>query len=69
MHLVINKYLTKYDPAQIKEMVESTYETNVAGLLPLSEDLAENQGADIFSLAFPDHIWSKEIMKVTEELS
>lgn len=69
MHLVINKYLTKYDPVQIKELVESTYETNVAGLLPLSEDLAENQSADIFSLAYPDHIWSKEIMKVTEELS
>lgn len=69
LHLVVNKYLSKYDPEQIKEQVSSAYDTNVAGLLPLSEDLVENASGDLFALAYPDHVWSKEIIKVADTIS
>ena len=66
--LVVNKVLPKFDPDQVKKQIEESYDTPVAGVLPLSEDLVEMGSSDIFSLAYPDHTWSKGILKVTKAL-
>ncbi len=68
MRLVVNKALSKYDPNQIKQAVEQTYDAEVAGVLPLTEDMADNASGDIFSLRFPDHSWSKALQGVVASI-
>jgi MinD-like ATPase involved in chromosome partitioning or flagellar assembly len=64
LFLVVNKALTKYDFADMKKTVEAQYKAPVAGILPLTEDMAELGSADIFSLRFPDHAWSKTLREI-----
>lgn len=64
--LVINKALPKYDPAAIKQEVEQRFHAPVAGVLPLSFDMAENASRDLFSLRFPDHPWSVALRQVAD---
>jgi len=66
--LVVNKALSKYDFKQMKEQIEATYSAPVAGILPLSEDMVDNQSSDIFSLRYPDHVWSKAMQGITENI-
>jgi len=68
MFLVVNKALSRYDPAQVKAQVEGIYNCPVAGVLQLSEDLVENASNDIFSLAFPEHPWSQQVGAIMETL-
>ena len=44
--------------------IEDIYDSPVAAMIPLSEDVAGMQSADIFSLRYPDHRVSKEIKKI-----
>ena len=66
LFIVVNKVLTKYDFTQIAGQVQVTYQTNVAGVLPLSEDMVDLGSADIFSLRFPDHLWSKALRNIAK---
>ncbi|MFH1447130.1 MAG: MinD/ParA family protein [Chloroflexota bacterium] len=67
--LLVNKVLNKYDFNQIKTSVESIYNTEVAGVMPLSEELVELGSSDIFSLCYPDHPWSKTLISVVDKLA
>ncbi len=62
--LVINKALTSYDFAALKKQVETTYNSQVAAILPLSEDVARLQSSDIFSLRYPEHPFSQSIRNI-----
>ena len=64
LFLVINKALTRYDFGQVRQQVEEIYNAPVAGVLPLTEDMADMGSADIFSLLFPDHPWSQSIRAI-----
>jgi MinD-like ATPase involved in chromosome partitioning or flagellar assembly len=64
LYLVVNKALTGYDFGKLQEAIENTYEAPVAALLPLSEDVARLQSADIFSLRYPDHPFSEGIRNI-----
>jgi MinD-like ATPase involved in chromosome partitioning or flagellar assembly len=64
LFLVVNKALTRYDFAEMKATIEKTYHAPVAGILPLTEDMADLGSADIFSLRFPDHPWSKTLREI-----
>lgn len=66
LYLVVNKALSKYDPQQVKEQVESFYDATVAGVLPLSEDMVDMGSADIFSLLNPEHAWSKTLREIAQ---
>jgi MinD-like ATPase involved in chromosome partitioning or flagellar assembly len=68
LYLVVNKALDRYDFAQIKEQVEGFYGNPVASVLPLSEDLVDMGSADIFSLCFPDHPWSKGVREIADSI-
>jgi len=61
LYLVINKALSSYDFDALRERIEKTYDSSVAAIIPLSEDVARLQSADIFSLRFPDHPVSEAI--------
>ncbi len=64
LFLVVNKALTRYNFNEMKETIEKTYQAPVAGILPLTEDMADLGSADIFSLRYPDHPWSKTLREV-----
>jgi MinD-like ATPase involved in chromosome partitioning or flagellar assembly len=62
--LVVNKAIPTYDFDDIRKQVESTFKAPVAGIMPLSFDLADNASKDLFSLRYPDHDWSKALRAV-----
>ncbi len=68
LYLVVNKALTRYDFDHVRKQVEETYQVKVAGVLPLTEDLADMGSADIFSLRDPDHPWSKGLVQITQSV-
>lgn len=64
--LLVNKALPKLDRADIKARFESEFQAPVAGILPLTFDLAENASKDLFSLSRPNHEWSVALRDVAE---
>ncbi len=67
LFLMVNKAVpNKYDYQDLKAQIEKTYAAPLTGILPLSFDMADNASKDLFSLAYPDHAWSKELRKVAE---
>ncbi len=66
LFLLVNKALTRYDPNQIREHVEGIFQAPVACVLPLTEDMADMGSADIFSLRYPDHPWSKSLREAAQ---
>jgi MinD-like ATPase involved in chromosome partitioning or flagellar assembly len=66
LYLVVNKALSRYNFKQVSEQVENFYQAVVAGVLPLSEDMVDLGSADIFSLRYPDHTWSKSLRSIAK---
>lgn len=66
LNLIINKALRTFDLDALKKHVEETYSNPVATILPLSEDVAGLQSSDIFSLRYPDHVFSQGISQVVD---
>jgi len=64
LYLIINKALSSYDFVDLKKRVEQIYDSPVAAILPLSEDVARLQSTDIFSLRYPDHPVSAAIRQI-----
>jgi len=64
--LVVNKALSKYDFSQVKAQVAQIYQAQVAGVLPLSEDMVDLGSADIFSLLYPNHPWSAALREILQ---
>jgi len=55
MVLVVNNTPAAFDLADVKERVETTYECEVAAVLPHSDELMTLSSAGIFALRYPDH--------------
>jgi MinD-like ATPase involved in chromosome partitioning or flagellar assembly len=68
IRLIVNKALSRYDPAQVKAEMEANYGIAVAGVLPLSEDVASNASHNIFSMLQPNHPWSKVIVGIVDQV-
>jgi len=68
LFLVVNKALSRYDFDQMRDDIGRTYDAQVAGILPLSEDMVDLGSSDIFSLRYPDHSWSQGIASVAQRL-
>jgi MinD-like ATPase involved in chromosome partitioning or flagellar assembly len=66
--LMVNKALPKYDFAELRRDIQEKFNAPVAGVLPLSFDLADNASHDLFSLRHPDHEWSKALREVAEAI-
>ncbi len=62
--LVVNKVLSSIDPETVKKQVEETYDAQVAGVLPLSEDMVGLGSSDVFCLRFPDHPLSQRLREI-----
>ena len=67
--LMVNKAVpNKYDYADLKEQIETSYKAPLTGILPLNFELADNASKDLFALRVPDHAWSRELVKVAESI-
>jgi len=55
MVLVVNNTPMAFDFADVKERVETTYECEVAAVLPHSDELMTLSSGGVFALRYPDH--------------
>jgi MinD-like ATPase involved in chromosome partitioning or flagellar assembly len=68
MLMVVNKALPALNFDKLCQQVETTYETSVAGIVPLSEELIQLASSDIFCLDYPDHPFSQTIAQIASEI-
>jgi septum site-determining protein MinD len=69
LFLIINKALPDYVPFDaLAKQVTEIYTTPVAGVLPLSTEVARLSSSDIFSLRFPDDEWAVTIKKIAAQV-
>ena len=68
LRLVVNMALPTFDFPTMRERISNTYDTPVAGVLPLSDDVASNASTHVFSAVNPDHQWSETIREITEAI-
>jgi MinD-like ATPase involved in chromosome partitioning or flagellar assembly len=66
--LVINKALAKLDFVSLKQQVQQAYDAPVAGILPVSEEMIELGSANIFSLVYPEHPYSRGVSDVAAQI-
>ncbi|MEM9120684.1 MAG: MinD/ParA family protein [Cyanobacteria bacterium P01_F01_bin.56] len=64
--LVINKLLSKYNPAEVEEQISQKFQVPVLGVFPLSEDMVDLGSKAIFALEFPDSPYTEEIKQVAK---
>jgi MinD-like ATPase involved in chromosome partitioning or flagellar assembly len=69
MLLVVNKALPALNPDALRQQVEETYNTSVAGIIPLSEELVQLASSDIFCLDYPDHPFSQTVTKIARQIA
>lgn len=62
--LVINKVHRGLDPDELRARVEQTYSAPVAGVFPLSEDVARLASSGVFCARNRDHPVSRELERV-----
>jgi len=67
MYLVVNKVLRRH-MATMAETVEETYDCDVIGVLPLSEDVVALASSDVFCIRFPEHEFSLRIGDIARQL-
>ncbi|MEO0985344.1 MAG: MinD/ParA family protein [Cyanobacteria bacterium J06639_14] len=68
MLLAINKAHSKLNLDVLKQKVEETYSETVAGVFPLSEDIAQLASEGVFCIKYPDHLVSQEFQKVAQHI-
>jgi MinD-like ATPase involved in chromosome partitioning or flagellar assembly len=67
--LLVNKVPSNADLAAVAADVSSAYDTEVAGVLPLSEEIVSNASGGLFSITNPDHAWSRTVASVAARVS
>jgi MinD-like ATPase involved in chromosome partitioning or flagellar assembly len=66
--MLVNKVPSNADLAAVAADVSSAYGTEVAGVLPLSEDIVSNASGGLFSITNPGHPWSQTVAAVAQRL-
>jgi MinD-like ATPase involved in chromosome partitioning or flagellar assembly len=68
MLLVVNKVLSAFDFADLRQQVETTYKVPVAGILPLSEEMMQLASKGIFCLRYSQHPISQTVKGIVDEI-
>lgn len=68
VRLVVNKVPPQFDQDDLHSKVSSAYGCEVAAMLPLSIEVAENASAAIFSQVDPDHPFSRGVIDAAMQL-
>jgi MinD-like ATPase involved in chromosome partitioning or flagellar assembly len=66
--LVVNKVPSSFKLAEVKARVEKTYNVEVAGVLPHSEELMALASSGIFALRYPDHPITLKLKEIANQL-
>jgi MinD-like ATPase involved in chromosome partitioning or flagellar assembly len=66
--MLANKVAQSLPPDEIKSQVEQAFESEVLGLLPLSEEMATLGSRELFVRKYPSHEISRELHAVAERL-
>ncbi|WP_414545423.1 MinD/ParA family ATP-binding protein [Nostoc sp. CCY0012] len=69
MMMIVNKTPNRMDFSSLQQKVERTYNVPVAGMFPLSEDMAQLGSSGIFCLQYPEHPLTKMLQQVAEKAS
>ncbi len=68
MYLVVNKVPAMFDLAEIRRRVGETYNCEVAGVLPHSDEMMALASEGIFVLRYPEHPITQELHQVVKAL-
>jgi septum site-determining protein MinD len=68
MFILINKVPPGMDAIALKTQVEAMYKTEVAAILPLSNEMVRNASGDIFTNRYPDHPLTLELHEVAQRI-
>jgi MinD-like ATPase involved in chromosome partitioning or flagellar assembly len=68
MLLLINKALPVLDFDALRQQVEKIYNTPVAGILPVSDEMMQMASSDLFCLRNSNHPLSQEMEKVAKQI-
>ncbi|MBD2346993.1 MinD/ParA family ATP-binding protein [Anabaena subtropica] len=69
MMMIVNKTPSRMDFSSLQRKVERTYNVPVAGIFPLSEDMAQLGSSGIFCLQYPEHPLTQMLQQVAEKAS
>jgi septum site-determining protein MinD len=67
--LIINKVPSVFDPAEVKAMVERTYDCPVAAVLPHCDEMMALASSGIFALHYPEHPVTQSLKQVAARLA
>lgn len=68
LSLVVNKIVSHYDPAQIKEKVEQIYAAPVLAVMPLDEKMVELGSGGLMVQVHPESLWSKGVRQIAASM-
>ena len=68
MLLVINKVLPALDFNTLREQMETIYNTPVAGIVPLSEEIIQLASSGLFCLRYADHPFNQTVQEIARQI-
>ena len=68
MMLVVNKALSSLDFNALHQEVETKYNANVGGIIPLSEEIIQLASSDVFCLKHPNHPVTQTFEKIAAQI-
>ena len=68
MLIVVNRTLQSFDFAAVRQQIEKTYNTPVAGILPNCDEMMQLASSDIFCLRHPDHPLTQELRNIVSQI-
>jgi MinD-like ATPase involved in chromosome partitioning or flagellar assembly len=68
LFLVLNKIPSGIDLDDLRAQMNTAYNAETVGMLPLAEEVVQNASGGLFSLTSPDHPWSQQIGLVVERV-
>lgn len=66
--LVVNKALSALNFPELRQQMQQSYNTPVAGILPVCDEMFHLGSSHIFSLRYPDHPWTQEIQAIAKQV-
>jgi septum site-determining protein MinD len=68
LYIIVNKAPTVFDFNQLRQKVEDTYSTRVAGVLPHSDEMMILASSGVYALKFPNHEFTKVFEEIAERV-
>ncbi|MEH2179228.1 MinD/ParA family ATP-binding protein [Nostoc sp.] len=68
MLLVVNKVLPALDFNTLREQMETIYNTPVAGIVPLSEEIIQLASSGLFCLRYSEHPFSQTVQEIAWQI-